>query len=433
MVRWLVGGDRPSSLIFEVGLFGGAAGADVVVVQERVVAGAEQDEVRERRRATVRVVDHVVGMEFAVGGAARVLAVAACALVERAMLGIGGTASDARVHEIIPCRLDREPAGVARESLGGLAADRAGAFEHRRLVLAEMHDQRRRTAPHTVSAAAGLLGECEERIRSGLLPLEDRAVLLVCGALELGELADGLLECGAALERQLPAEGELAAAIRPRHPQSPAPIQLLVIGDPRRHDPARLARDLAGRLPDRDACDRGVALRRRDRRSRGDLIERQLSLAECLLEDRQRAQRLGRLDDPQRGAVITAVAMRQPGCRRREPGPLRIAAIDRPTYELQDALLVARLTLGDLVQLAPAGLTLPLQRLIDRPFGGTEHMFAYYQVGIAKVCRNCADMRGVSPPVPSKKTRARRQFRAALELPTRLISDERSPPPAVQA
>ena len=71
----LVGGDRASGCVFESGLVGVAAGADVVVVQELVVAGAEQDEVVELGRAAALDRDDVVRFELAGGGAAGVLAV----------------------------------------------------------------------------------------------------------------------------------------------------------------------------------------------------------------------------------------------------------------------------------------------------------------------------------------------------------------------
>ena len=72
-----------------------AAGVDVVVVEEFVVAGAEQDEVVEFGLAAVLGGGEVVGFELAGGAAAGVLAVAVCALVECALLGVGGAASDA--------------------------------------------------------------------------------------------------------------------------------------------------------------------------------------------------------------------------------------------------------------------------------------------------------------------------------------------------
>ena len=72
---WLVGGYCASGLVCVGGLLGGAACADVVVVHEFVVARAEQDEVVELRRATTLHRDDVVGFEFALGGAAGVLAV----------------------------------------------------------------------------------------------------------------------------------------------------------------------------------------------------------------------------------------------------------------------------------------------------------------------------------------------------------------------
>ena len=81
---WLVRGDRPSGLVLEDGRLGVAAGVDVVVVKEFVVAGAEQDEVVEFGLAAVLVRDDVVGFEFARGGAAGVLAVLLSACAARA-------------------------------------------------------------------------------------------------------------------------------------------------------------------------------------------------------------------------------------------------------------------------------------------------------------------------------------------------------------
>ena len=59
----------------KTGLLGEAARADVVVVEVLVVPGAEQDEVGQLGLAGVLVRDDVVGLEFAGGGAAGVLAV----------------------------------------------------------------------------------------------------------------------------------------------------------------------------------------------------------------------------------------------------------------------------------------------------------------------------------------------------------------------
>ena len=72
---WLVGGDRAPGFVSEGGLLAVAAGADVVVVEQFVVAGAEQDEVVEFGHATTLDRDEVMGFEFAGGGAAWVLAV----------------------------------------------------------------------------------------------------------------------------------------------------------------------------------------------------------------------------------------------------------------------------------------------------------------------------------------------------------------------
>ena len=73
---WLVGGDRASGGVCEGGCVGGAAGVDVVVVEEFVVSVAEQDQVGELGLAVVLVGDEVVCFEFAGGGAAGVLAMA---------------------------------------------------------------------------------------------------------------------------------------------------------------------------------------------------------------------------------------------------------------------------------------------------------------------------------------------------------------------
>jgi hypothetical protein len=90
----LVGGDGAAGLIFEEGLVGAAAGADVVVVEVLVVAGAEQDQVLEFCQAAVLDGYEVVGLEFAWGAAAGVLAVGG-AVVECALLGVGGAAPEA--------------------------------------------------------------------------------------------------------------------------------------------------------------------------------------------------------------------------------------------------------------------------------------------------------------------------------------------------
>jgi hypothetical protein len=72
---WLVGGDCASGFVFEGGLLGVAARADAVIVQQFVVAGAEQDEVVELGLAAVLERGEVVGLELAGGGAGGVLAV----------------------------------------------------------------------------------------------------------------------------------------------------------------------------------------------------------------------------------------------------------------------------------------------------------------------------------------------------------------------
>ena len=56
-------------------MLGGAVGVDVVVVEEFVVAGAEQDEVVELGFAALLDGGEVVGFELVGGGAAGVVAV----------------------------------------------------------------------------------------------------------------------------------------------------------------------------------------------------------------------------------------------------------------------------------------------------------------------------------------------------------------------
>jgi hypothetical protein len=72
---WLVGGDRASGLVREDGLLACPARVDVVVVEQFVVVGAEQDEVVELGLAAELVGDQVVCLELADGRAAGVLAV----------------------------------------------------------------------------------------------------------------------------------------------------------------------------------------------------------------------------------------------------------------------------------------------------------------------------------------------------------------------
>ena len=220
-------------------------------------------------------------MEFAFRGAAGVLAVPACALVQRAHLWVGGAAGDAGVHEVASAGLDDEPAGVAAEPLGGLDADRACAFEQRRGAVSlrcTICVVGLRLTPS--SLAAGLGGERDERIRAVLAPLEHRPpALLVGGAVGFGDVPDRLLERDALFERQRAAELELApAAVQViRNPRRA--IQRLVVGDERRDDHARDALDLARRLADRDACEFGVGLGRRELGGGDGLVERELAAA----------------------------------------------------------------------------------------------------------------------------------------------------------
>ena len=75
----------------------------------------------------------------------------------------------------------RRASQVSRSAVSGLIGPAPSSM--RRCVVAEVHDQGGGAAPHAVAGVAGLPGEGDERVGGGLLPVEDRAVLLVGGAL----------------------------------------------------------------------------------------------------------------------------------------------------------------------------------------------------------------------------------------------------------
>ena len=181
-------------------------------------------------------------------------------------------------------RLDGEAAGVAGEPLGGLGADRACALEHRRRVVAEVHDQRGGAALHAVGAVAAVPGEGDERVGGGLLPVEDRCRRACRSRAGSWRCCGWLARRRCLLERQAPAERELAAAVRPRHAERAPLVELLVVGHLGRDDRARRERDRAGRLADSDACDLGIALGRRERGGGCDLVERERACAQRVVE-----------------------------------------------------------------------------------------------------------------------------------------------------
>jgi hypothetical protein len=180
-----------------------------------MVPPAEQDQVVELGLSAAGVGDEVVCLELARGGTARVSAVPV-ALVQRAQLRIRRAAPDTRVHEIASTQRDREAARVAGEPLGSLDADRPAAFDEWRRVVADVHDHGRRAAPDP--AIGGLACERDERVRGRLLPVQDRAGLLVERPLRLREAPDRLLEDEALLERQPARETQLA----------PPPVQFML-------------------------------------------------------------------------------------------------------------------------------------------------------------------------------------------------------------
>ena len=87
------------------------------------------------------------------------------------------------------------------------------------------------------------------------------------------------LERDALLEWQAAADDELAVAVRPGHAELAPAVELLVVGDLRRVEPACHARDLTRRLADRHARQLGVGLGRREQRGSSGLVERQLARA----------------------------------------------------------------------------------------------------------------------------------------------------------
>ena len=178
---------------------------------------------------------------------------------------------------------------------------------------------------------------------------------------------------------------------RPGHTQRPPRIQRLVVGDLRRHDRTRRKRDLTGRFADRDARDLGIALGRRERRRGRDLIERQVAVAEGLVERRQLTQRLGRLGQPARAAVVAACDLRQPLRKRRAPRRLPIPTIVRPAGDLGKPLIELRLLLTDRQHLIHHGRALTLIGVVESAMRSTEHLFASYHADtpeyVSRMCR----------------------------------------------
>ena len=158
----------------------------------------------------------------------------------------------------------------------------------------------------TPPPCAAAPGERDERVRGRLLPLEDRSRPACRRALGLCDVPDCLLEGGALLERQTTTEHELAPARRPGHaqratldtaPDRPRPWAGRACGRPR---------NLTGCLADRDAHELGFGLRCRVLGGGCDLVERQRSRAERVVECGQAAQRLPVRGDTHGRAVVAA-------------------------------------------------------------------------------------------------------------------------------
>ena len=256
-----------------------------------------------------------------------------------------------------------------------------------------MHDQRRRAAPaHHRARRRRLLGECDERVGGRLLPLGVAACLLVGGALLLGDVPDRLLEDRALLERQPAAEHELAPPARPRHAQRPPRIQRLVVGDHGRRERARDQPDRARRLADRDARQLGITLRRRELRSRRDLIERQHPRAQRVVERRQAPQRDARPRDLHRASVVAARDLREPLRARRAARRPPITIVIGLTHELCVTRWASRACSADRRPAHAAAAHDDAQAPSPTaPSNRREHTFERTSPRAAQLCRLCAE------------------------------------------
>jgi hypothetical protein len=114
------------------------------------------------------------------------------------------------------------------------------------------------------------------------------------------------LERGALFEWQAAAEAELASSMRPGHAERASRVQLLVVRDRWWDDRTRRQRDLAGRLAAREARQLGIAGGGCELGGGGDLVERQRTRAQRVVERGQAAQRAARARDVRGGAVVAA-------------------------------------------------------------------------------------------------------------------------------
>ena len=239
-----------------------------------------------------------------------------------------------------------------------------------------------------------LSSEADECIGGVLLPLEGGAGLFVECALGLGDVPDGLLEGCALLQRQAPAEHQLASPACPGHAQRATLIQRLVVRHRGRGERARSQRDRAGRFAERHARQLRIALGSRELRGGCNLIEVQRAGAERVIERRQVAQRSAGVRDAHRGAVVAARDLRQPLRAGGAAGGLPVTLVVGLTHDLRQPLGQTRLLLTDHPHLATTRLAPPLQHLIDRPLQCGEHMFASYQphhpANVPRLCRNPA-------------------------------------------
>jgi hypothetical protein len=126
-----------------------------------------------------------------------------------------------------------------------------------------------------------------------------------------------------------------------------------------------------------------------------------------VVECGQVPERVAGAGDALGGAVVAVRELREPLRAGREACGFPVAAVIGLAHELGGAVLEARLLCEVRDQLPPARRSVALERLINRPFRCTEHMFVHYHAATQKVCRNCANMRGFSPPQATEEEATR--------------------------
>ena len=130
-----------------------------------------------------------------------------------------------------------------------------------------------------------------------------------------------------------------------------------------------------GGLPTATRASSAITLGRRELRSSRDLIQRQRTGAQRLVERRQTPKRLARLRDPNCRAVVATRDLREPLRTRRAPRRPPVTTIVRRAHELRQPLLDPRVLRTQRLDLATTRLTRTLERLINRLIHRHEHTF----------------------------------------------------------